>query len=66
MEDQWISVRTAARIVGVSHNTLRGMIRRGEVPELGKVDGRIIVLSRAQIEALAERRARTGRSRKAA
>jgi excisionase family DNA binding protein len=53
MLNPWISVRTAARILGVSHNTVRKDIRDGKIAVLGYVDGRIAVLDRNQIERLA-------------
>jgi excisionase family DNA binding protein len=56
MNHQWITVRTAARLLGVSHNTVRARIVKGEIPVLGYVDGRIAVLDRTNIERLAERR----------
>lgn len=52
----WITVRTAARILGISHNTVRKEIERGDLPVLGKVDNRIVVLDRAYIEREAKRR----------
>lgn len=53
----WISVREAARILGVSHNTLRKMITDGEISTLNTFSARKdIVLDRAYIEREAARR----------
>lgn len=56
MSNNWVTVRTAAKLLGVSHNTLRADIRRGVVPVVGYVDGRIAVLDRNYIEREAQRR----------
>jgi excisionase family DNA binding protein len=53
----WISVREAARILGVSHNTLRRMIADGAIASLNTFSARRdIVLDRAYIEREAARR----------
>lgn len=53
----WISVREAARILGISHNTLRKMIDDGEVSVVGTVGKRkLIVLDRTHIEWVAKRK----------
>lgn len=56
-EVTWISVREAAVILGVSHNTLRKMIANHEIAVLGEFTGRKdLVLDRAYIEREAARR----------
>ena len=56
MNATWITVRTAAKILNVSHNTIRAMIERNELPVVGYVDNRIVVLDRLSVERVAERR----------
>jgi excisionase family DNA binding protein len=57
-ETDWISVREAAVILGVSHNTVRKMIAQHELSVLGVFSNRRdVVLDRAYIEREARRRA---------
>lgn len=56
-EITWISVREAAKLLGVSHNTLRKMIANNEIGVLGEFSSRKdLVLDRAYIEREAQRR----------
>jgi excisionase family DNA binding protein len=56
---EYVSVRQAADILGVSHNTLRRMIRDNEISIIGVMGSRrAIVLDRLYIEREAARRGR--------
>jgi hypothetical protein len=56
MNEDWISVNEAALLLKEAPNTVRARIKSGELPVVGKVSDRIIVLSRKQVEALAAQR----------
>lgn len=54
---EWISVREAAGLLGVSHNTLRKMMDNGEISFLGEFSKRRdVVLSKSYILREADRR----------
>jgi excisionase family DNA binding protein len=55
--DLYLSVADAARILGVTPQTVRLMIRRGTLPVVAKTVGGIHLFRREEVDQLAEQRA---------
>jgi hypothetical protein len=57
MDGDWITVLEASKLLRESANTTRARIRAGELPVVGYVNGRIVVLSKRNVLQLAAKKA---------
>lgn len=63
--ETYMSVADASRILGVTTQTVRLMIRRGDLPVTARTEGGIHLFRRADVEGLAAQRAMSGQRRDA-
>ncbi len=63
--EMFLSVADASRILGVTTQTVRLMIRRGDLPVAARTEGGIHLFRRADVEGLASQRAMRGERRDA-
>jgi len=54
----------AAKILGVSHSTVRGYIRRGVLPVARRVTNRLLLVDRTEVERIKANPPQVGRPRK--
>lgn len=50
----WISARTAAKILGVTHPTILNWVKSGKLQPIGTIDGVVLIFDRAYVERVAE------------
>lgn len=61
--ETYMSVADASHILGVTTQTVRLMIRRGDLPVAARTEGGIHLFRRAAVEGLAVQRAMSGQRR---
>jgi len=57
--DELLAPRHAAELLGLGDDRVRALVRSGELPAMRLPDGRIVI-RRADVEELEERRAKSG------
>ena len=61
--DDFLTTAEAAELLGVAHRTVRGYITRGLLPTARRVNNRLILVRRADVERLKAAPPRSGPSR---